>query len=132
LAGVLLFPLAFSGQPFSLAFSPVLGNAFGNAHWQSAIYALWDSVFAVGLCLGLITSFRTFFNQQGRLGQILSHHSYTVYIFHIPIIVCLALALKGVELTPLLKFAVASTLILPTCCAVAYIVRKTPFASKIL
>ena len=131
-AGVLLYPLAFSGHLFSLELTPALDNAWGNGQWQSAVYALWDSTFAVGICLGLITLFRRFFNGQGRFGRFLSQHGYTVYIIHIPTIVFLAFALGGIELAPLLKFGMAAVIMIPTCFAVAFIVRKIPRVSRIL
>jgi surface polysaccharide O-acyltransferase-like enzyme len=130
-AGVFLFPLAISGRLFSLEVTEAFTNALGNGHWQSAVYALWDSIFAVGICLGLIPLFRRFFNGQGRFGRFLSQHSYAVYVIHIPIVVFLAVALKGIELAPLLKFGMASLIGVPLCFAVAYIVRKIPGASRI-
>jgi len=131
-AGVLLFPLAFSGHLFSLEITPALTNFFGNGHWQSAVYTLWDSTFAVGMCLGVITLFRHFFNGQGRFGRFLSQHSYTVYVIHIPIVVFLGVALKGIELEPLLKFGMAAVIAVPLCFSIAYLVRKIPLASRIL
>ncbi len=131
-AGVLLFPLAFSGRLFSLEITPALDNTWGGGHWQSAIYALWDSIFAVGVILGLITLFRRFFNRQGAFGRFLSQHGYAVYIIHIPVIVFLAYALRGIALGGLLKFLVLSVIVLPTSFVVAYIVRKMPVASRVL
>ncbi len=131
-AGVFLFPLGFSGNLFSLELSEVLGNAMGNGHWQSAVYALWDSIFAVGICLGLIILFRHFFNGQGRFGRFLSQQGYAVYLLHIPIIVLLAYALKGIDLGSLLKFGLAAVIVVPTCFVIAYFVRKIPFASRVL
>jgi surface polysaccharide O-acyltransferase-like enzyme len=130
--GVLLFPLAFSGRLFSLELTPAVTNFTGNGQWQSAVYALWDSTFAVGMCLGVITLFRRFFDRQGRFGGFLSQHSYTVYVIHIPIVVFLAVALKGINLDPLLKFVIVAVIAVPTCFAVAYIVRKIPLALRIL
>ena len=130
-AGVLLFPLAFSGRVFSLEITEPLGF-LGNGHWQSAAYALWDSIFAVGMCLGLITLFRRSFSGQGRFGTFLSQHSYAVFVFHIPIVVFLAFALRGIDLAPLLKFGMAAVIAVPTFFAVAYMVRKIPLVSRIL
>jgi glucan biosynthesis protein C len=130
-AGVLLFPLALSGRLFSLEVTEPAGFV-GNGHWQSAVYALWDSTFAVGTCLAAITLFRRFINGQGRFGRFLSQHGYTVYIIHIPIVVFIAIALKGIHLEPLLKFGVVAVIAVPTCFAGAYIVRKIPLASRIL
>jgi glucan biosynthesis protein C len=130
-AGVLLFPLALSGRLFSLEVTEPAGFV-GNGHWQSAVYALWDSTFAVGICLAAIPLFRRFFNGQGRFGRFLSQHSYTVYIIHIPIVVFIAIALKGIHLEPLLKFGMVAVIAVPTCFAAAFIVRKIPFASRVL
>jgi len=131
-AGLIFFPLAFSGEPFSLELTPALGNAFGNGHRQSASYALWDSFFAVGICLGLITLFRRFLNGQGEFGRFLARHGYAVYIFHIPIIVLIAIALRGFDLPGLLKFGLASVIVVPACFAAAFVIRKIPGISKIL
>ncbi|MCK4792603.1 MAG: acyltransferase family protein, partial [Desulfobacteraceae bacterium] len=131
-AGVFLFPLAFSSHWFSLELSDALGNAFGNGQWQSAVYALWDSIFAVGMCLGLITLFRRFFNGQRRFGKFLAQQSFAVYVIHIPIIVFLALALRGIDLGSLPKFGMAAVIVVPTCFVVAYFVHKIPFASRVL
>lgn len=121
-ATLVLFPLALNGKTAFL----------GHGSWQSAVYALWDSTFSVGICLGLITLFRRFFNQQGRAGRFLSRQAFTVYIVHAPVIVFLALALRGMHPEHLLKFVLAALLGVPLCFVVAFLVRKLPFASKIL
>jgi glucan biosynthesis protein C len=131
-AAIFLFPLAFSGHLFSLEFSQALDNAMGNGQWQSAVFALWDSAFAVGIVLGLITIFRHYFNGQGRFGRFLSQHNYAVYIIHIPIIVFLAFALRSIALQSLLKFAMIAVIVVPTCFAAAYIVRRIPLAPTVL
>lgn len=131
-AGVVLFPLAFSGELFSLELSETLSNAMGNGHWQSAMYALWDSVFAVGICLALISAFRYFFNRAGTFSTFLARHSYTVYIIHIPLIVYLAFLFRGVEVGSLVKVAGLSAVAVPLCFIAAYLIRKLPFARRIL
>jgi peptidoglycan/LPS O-acetylase OafA/YrhL len=122
LSTMVLFPLALSG-----------GAAFlGHGTFQSAVYALWDSTFAVGTCLALITFFRRFWNRQARLSRFLSQQAFTVYIIHIPVIVLLALAIHGIRLESLLKFALVAALGAPLCFALAFLVRKIPFTSRIL
>jgi peptidoglycan/LPS O-acetylase OafA/YrhL len=132
LVGMVLFPYLFSGHWFALEVSESLGLIMGDGSWHSALYALFDSVFAVGMCLGLVTFFRKFQNKQSQLGRFLSHHSYAVYVFHIPIIVYLAYALRGLELASLLKFAVVSLIVIPVCYVVAMVVRKIPGVSKVM
>jgi len=127
--GVLL-PVALTGTPFGLA--NIGSNFVGNGHWQSAVYALWDSVFAVGVCLGLITLFRRFLNRPGRIGSFLSRQSYPVYIIHVPLIVLLAVSLKDVQLAVLMKFTLAAAIGLPLCFVLAYLVRRIPSVSRVL
>jgi hypothetical protein len=131
-ASLLLFPLAFSGRLFSLALTPALENAWGNGHWRSAVYALWDAIMAVGMCLGLTVLFRRFFSGQSRAGWLLSRQSYAVYVIHIPLIVVIAYLLRGITIAPLAKFGLASLIAVPVCFVVAYMVRKIPVVSKIL
>lgn len=131
-ASLLLFPLAISGQLFSLELTPAFDNAMGNGHWQSAVYALWDTVFAVGMCLGSIAFFGRFFSGESRFGTFLSQQSYAVYVIHIPVIVILAYALRGIVLPPLLKFGLASVIMVPASFVVAYLVRKIPGVSRVL
>jgi peptidoglycan/LPS O-acetylase OafA/YrhL len=131
-ATILLFTLAFSGQLFSLELTEAMGNAMGDGHWQSAAYALWDSIFAVGMCLAAITFFRRFFNGESRFGSFLAQQSYAVYIIHIPIIVFLAYALRAIDLAPMPKFGLAALVVVPTCFVVAYLLRKIPGVSRVL
>lgn len=131
-ATVILFPLAFSGQWLSLELSPALDNAMGNGQWQSAAYTLWDSIFAVGMCLAAITFFRRFFSGESKLGNFLAQQSYAVYLIHIPIIVILAYALREIALGSVLKFGVVAIIVVPTCFAVAYLIRRIPGVSRIL
>jgi Acyltransferase family len=122
LATCILFPLSLSGEHF-----------LGNGYWQSGVYALWDSIFAVGVSMGLIVLFRRFYDVPGRFWQFLSQHYYTVYIIHIPIIVPLAaLVLSRISIEPLLKFGLAAVVTVPICWGTAYLIRKIPFVDKVL
>jgi peptidoglycan/LPS O-acetylase OafA/YrhL len=130
-ATVFLFPLALSGALFSMELTDPAGFV-GNGTWQSAVYALWDSIFAVGMILAAITFFRRFFSEERRLGTFLSRQSYAVYIIHVPIVVFIGIALKGIELAPLLKFFLGAIIAVPSCFVVAYIIRKIPGVSRVL
>jgi surface polysaccharide O-acyltransferase-like enzyme len=122
-ATITLLPLALTGG---------ITNVAGYGSWQSAVYALWDSTVAVGMSLGLITLFRDRFNWSGSFSRFLSRHSYTVYVISAPIIVFVAVALMGLSLEHLLKFGLAAAITVPLCFAVAYLVLKIPFASRVL
>lgn len=128
----------------ALFWLPVLGilggtmRFLGNGSWTSAVYALWDSAFAVGLTLAAITFFRRYFNQQSSLGSFLAQQSYAVYVIHSPIVVFLAylfyvaFGLWWGSLWPLLKFGIAAVIIVPICFAAAYLLRKIPGVARIL
>ncbi len=130
-ATIILFPLALSGRLFALEVAEP-ANWAGNGTWQSAVYALWDAIFAAGMCLAAITFFRRYFNEKSRLGNFLSQQSYAVYLIHVPIIVFLAVAIKDFDLGPLLKFVLLSIIVIPTCFILAYAIRKIPGVSRIL
>jgi len=131
-ATLILFPIPILGM---------LGGTMrflGGGGWPSAAYALWDSAFAVGMTLAAITFFRRYFNKENRLGSFLSQQSYAVYVIHSPIIVVLAYTFylaytsMGIDLGPLLKFSIATVIMVPICFIVAYIIRKIPGVSRVL
>lgn len=121
-ATLLLLPAALTG-----------GAAFlGNGTWQSAAYALWDSIVSVGMAMGLATLFRARFNGDWRLGRFLARNAYAVYVIHIPVIVFLALALRPIHPPQLAKFALAAAVAVPLCFLLATAVRRLPMASRVL
>jgi hypothetical protein len=105
---------------------------FGFGTWQSAVYALWDSVFSVGMSLAALTFFRRFFNKESRIGSFLAQQSYAVYIIHIPIVVFIAYGMRNIMVGSLLKFGLASLVILPICFIAAAMLRKIPGVSRII
>ncbi|WP_165423418.1 acyltransferase family protein [Ktedonosporobacter rubrisoli] len=128
IGAMLLFPLMI------LALG-VVGHADlfeGGWAWQALLYALWESVVCVGLCIGLLVLFRRHLNAQGRLRKALSEAAYTVYLIHPLIIVPLAYAARSIALYPLLKFALVVLIAVPLCFFAGYVLRKIPFMHKIL
>lgn len=131
-ATLILFPIPILGM---------LGGTMrflGGGDWPSAAYALWDSAFAVGMTLAAITFFRRYFNNKSRFGSFLSQQSYAVYVIHSPIIVVLAYAFylsytsMGIDPGPMLKFVIATIVMVPICFVIAYIIRKIPGVSRVL
>jgi len=131
-ATLFLFPIPILGM---------LGGTMrflGNGSWPSAVYALWDSIFAVGLCLASITFFRRYFNSKSKLGSFLAQQSYAVYVIHSPIIVFLAYAFylvlpaRDVVLWPLIRFSLAAITMVPICFAIAFLLRKIPGVARVL
>jgi len=122
----LLFPVAISNQ------IGVNGAFIGNGTWQSAVYALWDSILSVGFSLWLITFFRRRFDRSSRLGDAMRKSCFAVYVFHCPIITWLAILMSGLAVTPLLKFCMAGIIAIPLCYAVAYLIRSIPGVRRVL
>ncbi|MDP4147153.1 MAG: acyltransferase family protein [Bacillota bacterium] len=123
LASIILFPVALMGS----------GSAWiGHGSWQSAVFALWDSIFAVGMSLALITFFRRFVSGGKKFGRFLSQHSFAVYIIHVPIIVFLKLAMGNIHINQLMKFGLVAVIGVPLCFGVAYLVRLIPYAKEII
>lgn len=104
----------------------------GGFYWQAFAYALWEQFFGVAIIIALTVLFREKYNDQGRFLRSMSASVYTVYIFHAPIIVFLALGLRGVVLDHLLKFLLVAPLAVGLCFLISYYIRKLPIARSIL
>ncbi|MDX1418201.1 MAG: acyltransferase family protein [Candidatus Promineifilaceae bacterium] len=131
-ATLLLFPFPILG---------ILGGTLrflGNGSWPSAIYALWDSTFAVCITIAGLTFFRRYLNKRSSLGSFLAQQSYAVYVIHSPIIILLTYGFYRLTLSwaidpgPLVKFGIAALVIVPFCFVVAYVIRKIPGVSRVL
>lgn len=104
----------------------------GGRHWQSLVYALWESFLCLSMCIGLIYVFRRFLNSQGRFIKFLVPNAYTVYIIHAPVITVLAFSVRDVTLFPLLKWAVLSMVAVPICFVLSALIRKLPYTDRVL
>lgn len=127
LSTLFLFPIALTGLG-----KGVSGAFAGAGHWQSAVYGLWEAIYAVGLLLGLITSFRHYLDRTGRLTTMLARQSFAVYVVHFPIVVILAAALRNVDLEGLVRFGLQAIIAIPVCFAVAYVIRRVPLVARVV
>ncbi|MEU9836570.1 acyltransferase family protein [Streptosporangium sp. NPDC048047] len=99
---------------------------------SSALMALWESVFAIGMIAGLTALFKKRFDRQGPRARFLSDHAFTVYIVHPLVLVGLGWALRPLPAIAVVKFAVMLALALPLCWGLAYLVRRLPGAKRVL
>ena len=104
----------------------------GGIHWQSFVLSVWEQFLCMGMVVGLLVLFRERLNHQGKVAKDMAASSYTVFLIHAPVIVFLALALRGVTLHPLLKFVLVAPLALSLCFILAHYIRKLPLARDIL
>ncbi len=109
------------------------GQPFGGGwHWQALMFALWESFLCLAMCIGLVYLFRRYANHQGKLAALFSRSAYGAYLIHGPIIVIAAYAARDVALYPLLKWAVVGLVAVPVCFLVGYLMRKLPYADRVL
>jgi hypothetical protein len=130
IATLTLFVLAVVGTEIS---SLGWGSLIGQGSLSSAFYASWEAIWAVGMTMFAIFVFRRYFNSAGRFWKFFSQHFYTAYIIAATIIVSItAVILSQIHIASLLKFGLASVIILPLIWAAAFLVRKIPFADRVL
>jgi hypothetical protein len=126
---LVLFPIVF------LLGGALEGNTrpyMGGLTWQSFAFAIWEQFVGVGIILALLVFFRKRFDHQGALAKNLSACTYTVYFIHAPVLVFLALALRGFEAHPLLKFALVAPLAVALCFAISYLLKRLPLVRRVL
>ena len=130
IASATLLPLAIIGTDVT---SLGWGSLLGNGSLSSAIYSLWDSTFAVGMSMFAISFFRNHFDSPGRLWKLFSQDFYAAFILQALVIVLVAtVLLSSVSLDSLPKFGLAAVIILPLTWSAAHVVRKIPFADRVL
>jgi surface polysaccharide O-acyltransferase-like enzyme len=104
----------------------------GGLHWQSLLYALWEAFLCVSMCVGLIYAFRRYLNRRGKITEFFAPNAYTAYLIHAPVITFLALAARDIALYPLLKWAVMAAIAIPICFGLSSLIRRLPYAEKVL
>ena len=125
----ILFPAMFvSGGAASGDITPFTGGL----HWQCFALAVWEQFTGVAMIIALLFLFRKRFNRQGNISKAMSASAYTAYIIHAPVVVLVAIAIRNVNLYPLLKFVFATLIAVPLCFALANVIRKLPPARRIL
>ena len=129
---IFLYPLAFSGEMFSLKLTESLSLAFGGGTWRSAVYALWDSMLAVGLILGTTVALRVVVKAQGAFGRFLAQQSYAVYLIHVPIVVYVAVALRDVEIARNSKILIGALIAAVASWGLAWLIRRIPGVRRVV
>jgi len=104
----------------------------GGAHWQAGLYAVWESFLCLSMCIGLVYAFRLYLNQMGKISSFLVPNAYTAYLIHAPLITYLAFSVRDIMLYPLLKFAFVAPLAVLLCFGLSSLIRKIPYADRIL
>jgi peptidoglycan/LPS O-acetylase OafA/YrhL len=101
---------------------------------QNAFF-MWEykeALLCIGVCIGLLALFKSFFNRAGRIMRILSENIYGTYILHVPVIVALQYAFDPVQAGAFTLFVVVSILSIPGAFLVSFFVRLIPGVRRIL
>jgi surface polysaccharide O-acyltransferase-like enzyme len=116
----------------TLVFLPpaVAGDFSGHGTVSSLFYALWDSTFAVGVVLALLTLFRRSFNTPRY--RYLSKHVFTVYVTHALVVTAVGYVLSGLDVPTLAKFVLAAVVALPASFLLAGPIRRLPGVGRVL
>ena len=79
------------------------------------LYILWESVLCVGLCVGIVTFARKYWNVAKPALPDLARATYGVFLIHVFVVVPLQMAFLPVQLSPFLKFLVVTAIAIPLC-----------------
>lgn len=110
-----------------------LDQVNGLGTWPSAAFALWESMFCVAMCTGLVVLFREKLNRKGRALTLLGDNSFGVYWLHPPVLIGLSLALAPLAWPPVAKFALLWVLAFAaTFLFVQFVARRVPYLNRLL
>jgi surface polysaccharide O-acyltransferase-like enzyme len=102
---------------------------------RQAAFFLWEyreALLCVGVCIGLLALFKTFFNRTGRLMQILADNAFGAYIFHVSVVVALQYAFDPVRAGAFTLFVIVSILSIPGSFLISILLRFIPGMKRIL
>lgn len=103
----------------------------GGMNGISFLWALWESFFCVSIIIALIGIFKEKYNCQNSLQKFLSANAFGSYVFHAPILIGVSVLLKELQLPPIVKCVVVSTIAIPATFTAAWIIRSIPPLRKI-
>ena len=126
---IALFPVLFIAAG---ALEGVLDPIMGGLHWQSFAYATWEQFMCLAMTITLLVWFRKRFTEQGPLAKAMSGGAYATYVFHAPVIVLVAVALRGIKLDMALKYVLVVPFAVGFAFLTGYLVKKLPVARDIL
>jgi glucan biosynthesis protein C len=104
----------------------------GGPYWQSLVFSLWLTFLMIGITVYLLYFFRERLNRTGPFARSLAANVYTVYIIHQTVLIVLHILILPVNVPTILKFFVVSLVAVPVCFALSSLIRKIPYATRVL
>ncbi|MGB8601710.1 MAG: acyltransferase family protein [Rhizomicrobium sp.] len=115
------------------AFAGAMQAYNGGLTWQSLAISLWEQIFAVCLCAGLIVLFRQRIYTGGSVSRLLADNSFAIYMFHAPVLVSISLLLEPSGLGGVAAFIIAAILTFFVTLALShYVLRRIPLLKTVL
>ena len=100
--------------------------------WSGAGWAAFESLFVVGALLCLTSLFRTRLDRTSPLVTTLSQSAYATYIFHLPIVGGIQLALVEQAIAPGWKFLLTVIVAVPASFGASALLRRLPILRIVL
>ena len=125
-------PVLFVVAALSGALSGRSVNFNGGLSLPAITYAFWEPFVAWGVIAGLLWQFRERFNRPSAAWQAWGDCAYGAFIVHAPVIVALAVVLRGWEAPALLKFVIVASSGVVGSFSVAGLMRRLPGARQVL
>ncbi len=96
------------------------------------VYPVWEALLCCGICIGLLVLFREKLNAQGRWVQLMAENQYAAYLFHVPVVILVQLAVAGIVLTPFTKFALVTAVGVPLTFLLSVAIRTPVLVRRVL
>jgi peptidoglycan/LPS O-acetylase OafA/YrhL len=130
-------PFAWAGLPAAILLAlslngPGKSNFSGGLSWPAIFYAFWEPFVAWGLIALWLLIFREHMNQPSPFWSWLGRRAYAVYIVHPPVLVAIALLLRGWLAPALLKFGVVGLLACIVCWLLADPLVRLPGLRRVV
>jgi fucose 4-O-acetylase-like acetyltransferase len=129
---VLMWPVMVITVAIAQRTTKALPEVNTGFSWPAVVYAFWEPLIAWGILAGLIVWFRERGNRASKAWEFCSARAYAVYIVHAPVLVAVALLLRGWDGPALGKVAVTGTVACVMSLGVASLVMMMPGAKRVL
>jgi surface polysaccharide O-acyltransferase-like enzyme len=94
--------------------------------------SVWESFVCVGLSIGLLVLFREYVATPNRVLRMAAPNAYGVYLIHLFVVLPVQLAVLGLAVAPLLKFALVAAVAAPASFGLVALLRKLPGLREVL
>lgn len=127
---LVFFPLLILGG--ALESEANVNKFLGGMHWQSFVYALWETILFIAISVSLLSFMRERFNKAGAREKWLAVNVFTVYIVHQTILYLVQVPFLSVEIPTPWKFLIVPLIAVPLCFLVSSLIRRIPYTKQIL